>query len=614
MKTQPKIDFFKKVLVPIVHGCEQSSAINAARLIAGENDVLLVGLVYVREGESLSGAAVHVQEVRHTLRRLSSGKKIRGWTEVYATHRPWEEIIRVAEKEMCDLLVLEHLCQYEMLGTTATEVLTHPPCDIAIVNSKISEEFTNILIPMRGGPYAELALRTGLSMNSFHPAEITSLHIVPSGGVKVQDAAFRGIELVLNQMPEVKKQNVVTDNPAQTLFEVSRQFDLLIMGASARPADEVTSIGPVAERIMTESECGVIVVKTKRPLPSNPASEEAGQTAISVLVDKWFAENTFHADEFEDLNYLLSLKRERGLTISLALPALNEAETVGNVIETIKQALAANEPLLDEIVLIDSDSNDRTREIAQDLGIPVYIHQAVLPKYGSRPGKGEALWKSLYCTHGDIVIWLDTDIVNIHPRFAYGLIGPLLLRPDIQFVKGFYRRPLKVGDKIQAGGGGRVTELTARPLLNLFYPELSGVIQPLSGEYGGRRSALEQFSFFSGYGVEIGLLIDVLDKFGLNAIAQVDLQERIHHNQPLEALSKMSFAIIQAVMRKLESRYGQSIMENVNKTMKLIRYEQESFMLEIEEITERERPPMIELMEYCDRQENLEGTDIRGLT
>jgi glucosyl-3-phosphoglycerate synthase len=349
---------------------------------------------------------------------------------------------------------------------------------------------------------------------------------------------------------------------------------------------------------MSESPHGVIVVKTSQPSPFSPESEEAGQTAISVLVDKWFAENTFHADEFQDLNYLLSLKRERGLSISLALPALNEEKTVGNVIQTIKAALVDAAPLLDEIVLIDSNSEDRTREIAQSLDVPVYIHQKVLPQYGSRRGKGEALWKSLYCTQGDIIIWLDTDIVNIHPRFAYGLIGPLLLRPDIQFVKGFYRRPLRVGDKIQAGGGGRVTELTARPLLNLFYPELSGVIQPLSGEYGGTRAALEQFSFFSGYGVEIGLLIDMLDKLGLNAIAQVDLQERIHHNQPLEALSKMSFAIIQAVMRKLEARSGQSILENVNQTMKLIRYEQNSFMLEIEEIAERDRPPMIELPEY----------------
>ncbi|HEY3473011.1 MAG TPA: glucosyl-3-phosphoglycerate synthase, partial [Anaerolineales bacterium] len=520
-------------------------------------------------------------------------------TEVHATHRPQDEIVRIAEQEKPDLLILEFPCQFETLNVAPAELLTRPPCDIAIVNSQIPEaNFNRILVPIRGGPYAELALRTALSIGHLHPAEVTSLHMVPNDPAQKQDAAFRGIEQVLKNLPEVKKQNVVADGPADILSDASRKYDLIVMGASARSADEVTSIGPVAERIMRESPNGVLVVKTSQPYQFSPESEEAGQTAISVLVDKWFAENTFHAAEFQDLNYLLRLKRERGLSISLALPALNEEKTVGNVIQTIKGALMDTVPLLDEIVLIDSNSEDRTREIARELGVPVYIHQEILPSYGSRRGKGEALWKSLYCTQGDIVIWLDTDIVNIHPRFAYGLIGPLLLRPDVQFVKGFYRRPLRVGDKIQAGGGGRVTELTARPLLNLFYPELSGVIQPLSGEYGGLRAALEQFSFFSGYGVEIGLLIDVLNKFGLNAIAQVDLQERIHHNQPLEALSKMSFAIIQAVMKKLEARSGQSILENVNRTMKLIRYEQASFMLDIEEIAERDRPPMIEIPEY----------------
>jgi nucleotide-binding universal stress UspA family protein len=599
--TALKNRLFKKVLVPIIYGCEQISAINAACAIAGENDVTYVGIIYIPEGESLSIAAAPAREVRATMRRLSNVKQIRRRTEVYATHRPWDEMVKVIEKEKPDLLILEYPCQIETLKTTPVEVLTHPPCNIAIVNSKVSDKLKNILIPIRGGPYAELALRTVLSMRRFRQIDITSLHVVPTDPALKQDAAFRGIGRVLKNLPEVKKQEVVTDKPAEIIFEESHQFDLIVMGASARSVDAVISIGPLAEQIMEESQCGVIVVKTKRSLRFSPESEEAGQAAISVLVDKWFAENTFHADEFEDLNYLLDLKRERGLTISLALPALNEEETVGNVIQTIKQPLVLDVPLLDEIVLIDSNSEDRTREIAQNLGIPVYIHQSVLPKYGARFGKGEALWKSLYCTRGDIVIWLDTDIVNIHPRFAYGLIGPLLLRPNIQFVKGFYRRPLKVGDKIQAGGGGRVTELTARPLLNLFYPELSGVIQPLSGEYGGRRAALEHMSFFSGYGVEIGLLIDMLDKFGLNAIAQVDLQERIHHNQPLETLSKMSFAIIQAVIRKLESRYGQSILENVNKTMKLIRYEQDTFMLDVEEIAEHERPPMMKLPEYRER-------------
>jgi glucosyl-3-phosphoglycerate synthase len=583
-----------------VQGCEQTSAINAARGMAGD-DVQLVGLIYIPEGESLSTATGPAREVRETLKSLSNVKDIHRRAEVYASHRPWDELVKVIEKENPDLLVLEYPCQFEMLKTTPAEVLAHSPCDIAIVNAHIPDNWNNVLIPIRGGPYAELALRIALSMRRFRRMDITSLHMIPTDPSSKRDAAFRGMERVLRNLPEVKEQSITTDSPANVIFEASREFDLIVLGASARSADEVTSIGPVAERIMDESPCGVIVVKTKRPPLFGPESEEAGQAAISVLVDKWFAENTFHSDEFEDLKYLLKLKRERGLSISLALPALNEEETVGNVIRTIKQSLVLDTPLLDEIVLIDSKSEDRTREIAHSFGIPVYIHQTVLPEYGSRRGKGEGLWKSLYCTRGDIVIWLDTDIVNIHPRFAYGLIGPLLVRPDIQFIKGFYRRPLKVGDKTQAGGGGRVTELTARPLLNLFYPELSGVIQPLSGEYGGRRAALEQLSFFSGYGVEIGLLIDVLDRFGLNAIAQVDLQERIHHNQPLEALSKMSFAIIQAVMRKLESRYGQNILENVNKTMKLIRYEQESFMLDVEEIAERDRPPMIELPEYRER-------------
>jgi glucosyl-3-phosphoglycerate synthase len=216
-------------------------------------------------------------------------------------------------------------------------------------------------------------------------------------------------------------------------------------------------------------------------------------------------------------------------------------------------------------------------------------------------GKGEALWKSLLVTKGDIIAWIDTDIVNIHPRFVYGIIGPLLLNRNIQLVKGFYRRPLKVGNKVQAGGGGRVTELTARPLLNLFFPELSGIIQPLSGEYAGRREALERVPFFSGYGVETGLLIDIFEQFGLRALAQVDLKQRIHHNQELEALSKMSFEIIQTVLRKLELRFERSFIEEINKTMKLIKFSDGGYSLDVEEVAERERPPMLRIPAYQER-------------
>jgi len=598
---------FRRVLVPVVHACEPTLALSAAQLITRPEHILLAGLVKVPPGESLSTAVIPARKVRRTLHELADGGPMRLLARVRVSHTPWDELIALVEEELPDLLVLEWPCMLEAMGVTSDDVLAHPPCDIALVRGPVPAAPSRVLVPLRGGPYAELALRLSLAIAKNSHAEVTSFHIhtKPTSPAKRHhiwharlDAPFRGLARVLANLPEIDQREMETDKPADAIVAASQDFELVVMGASAQPPRSGISLGPVADQVLQQSPSGVIAVKTRQPMPAEPESEMSGKAAISVLVDKWFAENTYHADEFADLGQLVDLKRHQGLTLSLALPALNEEETVGNVIQAIKTALMDEVPLLDEIVLMDSDSTDRTREIAAAMGIPVYIHQQVLAQYGARRGKGEALWKSLYVTRGDIILWIDTDIVNIHPRFVIGLIGPLLSDPRIQFVKGFYRRPLKVGDKIQAGGGGRVTELTARPLLNLFYPELSGVIQPLSGEYGGRRQALEQLPFFSGYGVETGLLIDIFEMYGLSAIAQVDLQERIHHNQPLEALSKMSFAIIQAVIRKLERRYGQQILEDVNRTMKLIRYGDERFFLEVEEIAELERPPMLDLPEY----------------
>lgn len=596
---------FQKVMVPVIWDCNQDSALAVAKAIGSAGNIYYRGIVPVASESSLSAAAVSARELRQLLRELSPVKRASSWAKVEVSHRPWLDLVKAVKNEEPDLLILEWPSQIEALQTTVDEVLSQPPCDILLVNARFAQQPPRkILVAVRGGPYAELALRAAISLQCAFGAEITTLHMRPSQIDDNQDAAFQGIKKILEQLPEIKQEEIITDRPADVIQEFSQHFDLVMLGASARHIPDST-IGAVASQIMRESQHGVIVVKTQRTPSFDLPGEELGQAAISILIDKWFAENTFHASEFDDLEYLLKLKQEQGVTISLALPALNEEETVGNVISTIQEALVHKVPLIDEIVLMDSNSTDRTRQIARELGIPVYIHQEVLPQYGARSGKGEALWKSLYCTHGDILIWIDTDIVNIRPHFVYGLLGPLLLRPDILFVKGFYRRPIKMGNKLQSTGGGRVTELVARPMLNLFYPELSGVVQPLSGEYGGRRSALERLPFFSGYGVEIGLLIGVLEEFGLSSIAQVDLEERIHRNQSLEALSKMSFAIIQAIIRKVETRFGQNILENVNKSMKLIHSEGGRFWLEVEEIAEKERPPMITLPEYRQQRERL---------
>lgn len=591
---------FRKILVPVVYGTDPMAAITAATFIADPAHVILAGVIGIAEGASLSSAALPAREVRRLLRGLAGRLHVHTLQRIRAAHKPWDDVISIANEEQVDLLMLD-ASQLPHLKLTAGEALRYPPCDIVIASGAMPSKPADVLCALRGGPYAELSLRLALAIATTSQAKITALHLAPGTTAPLGDPAFKGVDKVLRNLPQVARKQVKTDDPAAAILEQARNSDLLVIGATARPRGSLISIGPVAERILAERSKGVLVVKTRRPLPPNMDSEVAGQSAISILVDKWFAENTYHASEFADLRQLLELKSRQGLRVSLALPALNEEQTVGRVVQTIRDALQRRVPLVDEVVLVDSSSEDRTRDIVSDLGVPVHIHQEILPELGSRSGKGEALWKSLYVTQGDILLWIDTDIVNIHPRFVYGLLGPLIVNPKIQFVKGFYRRPLKSENTLQATGGGRVTELTARPLLNLFFPELSGLIQPLAGEYGGRRSALEQLPFSSGYGVEIGLAIDVFEKFGLEAIAQVDLQERIHHNQPLESLSKMSFAIIQAVVRRIERRYGINLLEDVNKSMKLIQYGRQSLQLNVEEIAELERPPMGDLPQYRER-------------
>ncbi len=598
MRTHSEFVPIHKILIPFVHDGPGIHTLEVARHFDAK--FILVGIVVVPSEESLSTAAPAARALRKQLRHYGKDENITSKSQIIVSYHPWVDLVKVLQDEKPDLLCLDWDAHFQALGVTVNEVLTRPPCNVALVRGKLSSKPKQVLVPLRGGPHAELALRVGLGL---HSKGVTALHLRgtndPAAG---SDAPFKGLERILKQMPEVQKQFTVTDDAAELILNNAKQADAIILGTTSQPATSSASLGPFADRILREAPGVVIAVKSGRPLPQLNYDESAGLQAISILVDKWFAENTYHADEFSQLKDLIELKRQQGVTISLALPALNEQETVGKVINMMKKELVEKVPLLDEIVLIDSNSTDQTREIAKETGVPVYIHQQLLERLRPRDGKGEALWKSLLVTRGDIVVWIDTDIVNIHPRFVYGIIGPLLLNQQVQLVKGFYRRPLRVGQKMQVGGGGRVTELTARPLLNLFYPELSGVVQPLSGEYAGRRKALEQISFFSGYGVETGLLIDIYEKFGLRAIAQVDLLERIHHNQHLEALSKMSFAIIQTVIRKLESRFGGAVLEDVNRSMKLIRHGRKGYYLEVEEIAERERPPMIEVQEYLERK------------
>lgn len=317
---------------------------------------------------------------------------------------------------------------------------------------------------------------------------------------------------------------------------------------------------------------------------------------------QWFETHTFHSQDFSNLQTLLLLKQKRDLKISLCLPALNEEATIGNIISILKKTLYDDVRLLDEIVVIDSASSDATRDIAKELGAKVYIHKDIMPALGTYKGKGEALFKSLYVLEGDVIVWIDADIKNMDPRFVYGLVGPILRNQHILFTKGFYVRPIQSGNDIKPLGGGRVTELLARPLINAFYPELAGFIQPLAGEYAGFKNIFEQIPFSTGYGVEIGMLISLLKLIGIDAMAQVDLEMRIHRNQRLTDLSKMSFGILQTFLKRLKEDNKISLLEKIN-----IEYFQSLFTSgasRIEKITleEHERPSVVSLKLQSDIQ------------
>jgi glucosyl-3-phosphoglycerate synthase len=264
----------------------------------------------------------------------------------------------------------------------------------------------------------------------------------------------------------------------------------------------------------------------------------------------WLGRRTFHHSAFPPES-LVDLKG--ATTVSVVLPALNEARTVGALVRCFRTELMEKVPLVDELVVVDPGSTDGTDVAARDAGARVVYEASVLPSYGRVAGKGEAMWKSLAATTGDLVCWVDADIAEPGPEFVSGLLGPLLTDPAVQYVKGFYERPLADRDRLRPTGGGRVTELVARPWLNMFWPDLSWVVQPLAGEQAGRRALLESLPFAAHYGVEIGLLIDVYERHGLDGLAQVDLDRRIHRNQSVPRLGVMAFVIQNAILRRLRA-------------------------------------------------------------
>jgi len=639
-----------RILLPLAN---PRTARDLVRIGSGVSDrrpteITALGIVEVPEGVSLSEGATQARTARRLLQRVldfgdEEGVEIR--TMVRIGRRAADGVIEAVGEEATDLVIFgwggppsaAAAARAEAEGgstrsapvfsPTIDAVVRESPCDIAVVKQRGVDAVRSVLVPVRGGPHAELAMRLARDLGRRFGAQVSVLHVVPKGiGARAVQREQEALDRFVSEHGGSRRVHGILREATSVRTAIIREaanHDLVVMGASAQPSNAAPDgrylFGTVADAVASKAKPTVIVVKTKQKLgmatfeqlrsaEGTLAAADAyveHSRSLPTIVDRWFAENTFHASEFRDIARLVELKEKQGLTVSVGLPALNEEKTIGLVIRRIKSALMDKVPLIDQLVVVDSESQDRTVEIAEQLGVPVYRHTAILPEVGSHLGKGEALWKSLHVLDGDIVAWIDTDISNIQPRFVFGLVGPLLREPRIQYVKGFYQRPIREGNQLFSAGGGRVTELMARPLINLFFPELSGIIQPLSGEYAGRRALLESVPFYTGYSVEIGLLVDILEAVGLSAVGQVDLERRIHRNQPLGNLSQMAYVILQGAIRKLEERHRIELLTEVGRGMKLINQDKDRFNLEVREIGDELRPPIKTIPAYQERRRSL---------
>ena len=473
-----------RILIPVANPmtAEELIRLGAAMLDRKHGEISALGIVEVPEGMPLSEGATRARHARRLLQRVldyaPDGTTIHPIVRI-GRHAA-EGIVEASAEQEADLIIfgwggrtagVRDGTGTTVFSPTIDEVVREAPCDIAVVKQRGAKEIKRILVPVRGGPHAELAVRYADAIAGYHDATVVVLHLVPPGiTLAVRAQAERALASFVKQHLHGHGEAVLREAPnvRNAILREADKADLVVMGASAAPGGsdgESHLFGALPEAVAARAKPSVIVVRTRETIARNTfdqlaaraetlaaadrAAEEA--RAVPVRVERWFGESNFHHSEFADLRRLVTLKEKQQLTVSLVLPTLDEEETIGPIVRRAIREMVGRVPLLDEILVIDSASTDRTREIAESEGARVVQHHDVLTRYGSFKGKGEALWKSLYETSGDIVIWADTDVKNWHPRMVYGTLGPLLHEPRLQYVKGYYQRPDRRGRGAQGG-------------------------------------------------------------------------------------------------------------------------------------------------------------------
>lgn len=591
-----------RVLIPTIAPGQASKLLRLATSFttAPDSRGTLLGIFEVRPNHS-SQPATPGEAYRTLLAqttRIASRSRQPLTPQVRIAHVAAQGIREAALETGSNLLLLESGSRDDGLWTNALEDLLYdPPCDIALIRPEpAAPTITSILLAVRGGPNAELAVQLARTIRTGTGATLTLLHIFDprqSPEERARDEqTFAGLASQVDG-PVIELKGSST-NVREAIIKEAQRHQLLILGATRSLMHRPMVLGAPMQRILRRLPGTVMIVKKAGvPVPRPATSRTPTRAAISEQVDRWLTENTFDSREFDDLERLKDRKRRQDLTISLALPVMDEQPGLGPAVRRLKQALMGSMPLIDEIVVVNASGSMRTDRTVAAAGIQVVRSGDVLARYGSFPGRGEAFWKSLHVLKGDLLCWLDLEgMPTMNPgllRTVAGLLGPLLTDPEIAYVKGFTRRP-------PTASPDPIADFAVRPLLNLLFPTLSGVIDPLGRDQAGRRSILENVGFFTGDGLELGLLLAIADAYGPRALGQVDIGRRM--TRPRPGLSALAFAQLQVSLKFLGDRHRTHLVDQVNRTFKHIRYEDERYWVEQHELQDQERPPMITVPEY----------------
>ncbi len=563
-------------MVPVLPGVDAAGTLTLASDLAGAaGSVVLLAVVPVPRGHDLAGPTTAARAARRQLRALARERlgSVSHETVVRAADSLLEGIHEAVSGDGDVLIIALPERGDEIRALLAEEpyrgLVAAPVCDTIFARPGRTAEPRSLLVSARGGPHAEAALDVALRIARTHGAAVTVMHVDVPGGEPAlrqqEQRLFQSLVARSADAPRLRTSSVAAGSAEDAVLAEAERHDVLVLGARVGSSRRESDLGALPLAALARTSATVLVVKSRRPV--HPALFRPRRFPVEEVVNAWFVENTNHCREYANLGELAAQKQARGLTLGVALIAGESSDTLAAHARVLRDELSATR-LVDEVALFAGDSPG-ILEAARAAGLPA------VAVGGAAPGqRGRLMHASLDCMQSDVIVWIDAEIRNPHAKLVYGPAGPLIANERLAYVKGFFDTP---ADGAEADLEALVGELAVRPLLNLFFAELSGVIDPLGLEQAVRRTAARQLPMFSGDAAPLGLLIDMLDRHGLNAIAQVALEERIARPLGLAEANRRSFSAAQVLTSRLGLAGEAAVHERATPTIKIIHQTGERF-------------------------------------